>query len=175
MKCPACGRSLVPTTVEDVTVDVCEGGCGGIWFDNYELEKLDEPHELAGEALLDIEKGPGVEVDREQRLTCPKCGDVTTMRHFFSPKRQVEIDECQKCGGIWLDYGELGRIRKLYSAPEERKQAFDAYFDELFGDKVAAMRAGTEQKRKAAKKIADIFRFICPSYYIPGKQDGAAF
>jgi len=26
-------------------VDVCQNGCGGIWFDNFELEKVDEKHE----------------------------------------------------------------------------------------------------------------------------------
>ena len=52
MNCPACGNVLEEMKVGDVMVDVCQGGCGGIWFDNYELEKFDEPHESAGEELL---------------------------------------------------------------------------------------------------------------------------
>ena len=51
MNCPACKRVLEQLTVGDVTVDACRGGCGGIWFDNLELEKFDEPHEAAGEVL----------------------------------------------------------------------------------------------------------------------------
>jgi len=43
MNCPACGNILEQMTVGDVTVDVCQRGCGGIWFDNFELEKFDEP------------------------------------------------------------------------------------------------------------------------------------
>ena len=49
MKCPACEKELQQITIETITLDVCEGGCGGIWFDNFELEKVDEPHESAGE------------------------------------------------------------------------------------------------------------------------------
>ncbi|MHC4128909.1 MAG: TFIIB-type zinc ribbon-containing protein [Planctomycetota bacterium] len=40
MNCPVCENSLAEKTVESITVDVCEGGCGGIWFDNYEFEKV---------------------------------------------------------------------------------------------------------------------------------------
>jgi hypothetical protein len=50
-------------TVEGISLDVCRGGCGGIWFDRYELMKVDESRESAGKALLDIERDPGVVVD----------------------------------------------------------------------------------------------------------------
>ena len=71
MKCPACGNMLQPMTVGEVTVDACKGGCGGVWFDNFEIKKFDEPHEAAGEGLLDIERDESVFVDRNKKLTCP--------------------------------------------------------------------------------------------------------
>ena len=40
MNCPACGNVLKEMTVSDISVDVCQGGCGGIWFDNFELKKF---------------------------------------------------------------------------------------------------------------------------------------
>jgi uncharacterized protein len=52
--CPACGNSLTTTTAGRITVDVCERGCGGIWFDRYELMRVDEADESAGEGLLEI-------------------------------------------------------------------------------------------------------------------------
>ena len=58
MDCPVCGRTLGRRTVGGLRVDVCEGGCGGIWFDQFELKKVDESSESAGEALLDIERDP---------------------------------------------------------------------------------------------------------------------
>ena len=175
MKCPACGNMLQEVTVEDVTVDVCKGGCGGIWFDQFELKKFDEPHESAGQALLDVERDQSITVDRTKRLNCPKCDDIVMMRHFFSVKKDVEVDECPGCGGFWLDAGELGTIRSLFETEEERHKAADEYFSEVFGDKLAAMRAENEIKLNKARKISNMFRFICPTYYIPGKQDWGAF
>ncbi len=175
MECPACGNQLQKMTAENVTVDVCKGSCGGIWFDNLELKKFDEPHESAGEQLLEIERDESVTIDHTKRLKCPKCNDVVMMRHFFSVKKQVEVDECPGCGGFWLDAGELGKIRSLFKTEEERHKAAEDYFDEVFGDKIAAMRAENEDKLQKARKIANMFRFICPSYYIPEKQDWGAF
>ena len=41
MKCPACYNELTPRRAGQITVDVCDGGCGGIWFDNFELKRVD--------------------------------------------------------------------------------------------------------------------------------------
>ena len=175
MKCPACGRELQKMEVGDLVVDVCRNGCGGTWFDNFELEKVDEPLETAGEALLDIERDENVKVDYSQIRTCPKCRDIKMHKHFASVEKKVEIDECPGCGGFWLDFGELGKIRRQYSTEEERREAARAYFAELFGDKLAAMHAESEAQLRKAEKIAKALRFICPSYYIPGKQAWGAF
>ena len=175
MKCPACGNLLQEMTVGDVTVDVCKGGCGGIWFDNFELKKFDEPHESAGEALLGVERDESIVIDHTKRLKCPKCDDIVMMKHFFSVKKEVEVDECPGCGGFWLDAGELRRIRSLFNTEQERHQAAQEYFSEVFGDRLAAMEAESEAQLAKARKIANMFRFICPSYYIPGKQKWGAF
>jgi Zn-finger nucleic acid-binding protein len=166
MKCPACGNQLTEREVSDLTVDVCAGGCGGVWFDNHELRKLDEPHESAGEALLSIECDANVAVDHEQQRSCPRCEDMLMLRHFWSPARQVEVDECPGCGGHWLDEGELNQIRSLYDTEEERKQAAAEQFDEMFGDELEAMRAESQAKAEKARKIYNMFKFICPSYYL---------
>ena len=175
MKCPACPNQLQQMTIGDVTVDVCKGGCGGIWFDNFELKKFDEPHEAAGEALLDIECDGSIVVDRNKRLNCPKCDNVVMMRHFFSIKKQVEVDECPGCAGFWLDAGELRAIRTLFDTEEQKHQAAEDYFNDVFGDKFTKMEPESQEKAEKARKVANMFRFICPSYYIPGKQDWGAF
>jgi hypothetical protein len=66
-------------------------------------------------------------------------------------------------------------LRSLFNTEEERHKAADEYFSEVFGDKLAAMQAEDEAKLAKARKISNMFRFICPSYYIPGKQDWGAF
>jgi Zn-finger nucleic acid-binding protein len=175
MNCPACGNQLQQITVADVSVDVCKGGCGGIWFDNFELKKFDEPHESAGEELLDIERNESIVVDHSEKIKCPKCDNMVMMRHFFSIKKEVEVDECPNCGGFWLDAGELGKLRSLFNTEEEKNEAAKEYFSEVFGSQLNAMQDEDQAKLEKARKIANIFRFICPSYYIPGKQKWGAF
>ncbi len=175
MICPACGNILQAMTAGEVTVDACKGGCGGVWFDNFEIKKFDEPHEAAGEALLDIERDESIVVDHNKRLKCPKCDGIVMMRHFFSVKKSVEVDECGGCAGIWLDAGELRQIRGLFNTEAERHAAAQEYFEEVFGDDLNAMKAESEAKLAKTRKVANIFRYICPTNYIPGKQDWGAF
>jgi len=175
MNCPACTNTLTEKTVGEITVDICEGGCGGIWFDQFELKKLDEPHEHEGEELLSVRRDSSVSVDHSQRRHCPKCETTLMLRHFYSVKREVEVDECQTCAGYWLDAGELHTIRDQYPSEAEQQADAKAYFDEVFGRQLAGMRAESQEKLAKARKIAKALRFITPSYYIPGKQDGGAF
>jgi Zn-finger nucleic acid-binding protein len=175
MKCPACGNQLQEMTVSDVTVDVCQDGCGGIWFDNFELKKFDEPHESAGEELLNIERDENIVIDHTKKRNCPKCSDMVMMRHFFSTKKEVKLDECPNCCGIWLDAGELEKIRNLFSSEEEKKAAAEEYLTEVFGSDLALQQDMNKSQADRIRKITKIFRFLCPSYYIPGKQNWGAY
>jgi Zn-finger nucleic acid-binding protein len=176
MKCPACERDLTTMTAGPITVDVCSGGCGGIWFDHFELQKIDEQSESAGAELLDLPRDPAVSIDLERRRSCPKCGpDFVMLRHFTSVARKVTIDECPNCGGIFLDPGELAMIRAEYPSEEERHRAAQAYFSELFDERLASERSKGEAELASAQRFAHAFRLICPSYWLPGKQSGAAF
>lgn len=166
MNCPACGNAMSEIPVGDVKVDACQGGCGGLWFDSWELIKLDEPAENAGELLLDIPKRAGLQVDRSKPLLCPRHPGIVMTRHYWSVKRQVTVDECPECRGIFLDPGELATIRTEYASEEERRQAAEAYFDEMFGKQLAGVRESTARSRS----FAHMFRFICPSWYLEGNR-----
>ncbi len=111
IKCPACFNALTSLQVGAVNVDVCRG-CGGIWFDAFELQRVDEEHETAGDWLLQIEREQRIQVDTQRKRECPRCEGVKLKRRYYSPRRQVEIDECPGCGGYWLDAGELEKIRE---------------------------------------------------------------
>ena len=169
MKCPACGRQLQEMVAGGVTVDICKGGCGGIWFDRHELEKFDEPHEEAGQELLDVERDESLTVDHTERRKCPKCDDVVMMRHFFTVKHQVEVDECPGCGGIWLDTGELGQIRSLYTTEEERREAAETYFKDAFGTDLTVQKIACENA--PARRAANVLRFLAPSSFFWGGRD----
>ena len=111
MKCPACFNELTETKLGGVTVDVCKGGCAGVWFDAFELQKVDEQEEISAEWMLNIERDPAVRVDLSLKRACPRCDGIKLKRHFFSAKRQIEVDLCPGCAGYWLDAGELEKIR----------------------------------------------------------------
>ena len=111
MKCPACFNELTAFQLPNLTVDVCQGGCGGVWFDAFELQQVDEERETAGGPLLTIARDESLIVDKSRKRECPRCVGVKLHRHFFSAKRRVEVDECPGCGGYWLDAGELASIR----------------------------------------------------------------
>src|SRR6266481_970197 len=123
MKCPACFNELTQTQVGSLVVDVCEGGCGGVWFDAFELQRVDEETEAAGAHLLNIRRDERVQVDFGRKRECPRCAGIKLKRHFFSARRQVEVDECPNCGGYWLDAGELAKIRAEKSLSSELQKA----------------------------------------------------
>lgn len=39
-------------------------------------------------------------------MLCPRCGAELVPVHY----REVEVDKCSRCEGIWLDCGELERL-----------------------------------------------------------------
>jgi uncharacterized protein len=111
MNCPACDHLLTPARLGGVTVDVCQNGCGGIWFDAFELNKVRGAAPLGHAPPLVIQRTETGGVDFTRKRLCPRCQEQVMMRRYFSRKRVVEIDECPNCGGHWLDYGELERIQ----------------------------------------------------------------
>lgn len=176
MNCPACEHTLTEKSVGGLTVDVCEGGCAGLWLDNHELEKVDEQHESAGEALLGIAGDPSVRPDPDGPYACPQCGDDYGMhRNFFSVKREIEVDECPNCGGVWLDVGELGALRELYESEEAKQQAAAEEYRRMFGDQMERMRRESRDDLQRATRFAHALRFVLPSYWIPGDQDWGAY
>jgi len=160
MKCPACSRDLKQVNIADVIVDICENGCGGIWFDQFEIDKFDEPHETDGGILLNINRDPNVIVDNNKNRKCPRCTSFDLRKHFFSIKQEVEVDECFNCAGFWLDHGELLQIREQFKTEDNRTTETDEYFDSLVNEKWAPIYAKNEEKYRRAKKIANIFLFF---------------
>jgi len=112
MKCPACSNALTEIRVEGIAVDVCEGGCGGVWFDAFELQRLEKLAGNTGGVIGTVTRNPDIRVDASRKRDCPRCPDIKLARHFFSARRRVEVDHCPNCGGYWLDAGELENIRR---------------------------------------------------------------
>jgi Zn-finger nucleic acid-binding protein len=107
MICPACKNPLLEKSAGGMTLDMCYGGCGGIWFDADELDKVTP---RAATTLHTIWQGP-VDVKKlTEPRKCPRCEGQVLDRKWFSDRKQVEIDQCPVCGGVWLDAGEFSRV-----------------------------------------------------------------
>jgi len=92
-----------------MTLDICYGGCGGIWFDKRELEHMDP---RASISLHTVWRDPNTKVSPTQTRVCPRCLNQALERKLFSEMIRVEVDQCPKCEGLWLDEGEFSRIYK---------------------------------------------------------------
>lgn len=152
-KCPTCATDLKVKQLGEIQVDICEESCGGIWFDDLEIKKFDDSDETPGEALLStIPRGATREKQSTAPRPCPKCMGEMLFRRFYDVQNQVEVDQCLKCSGIWLDPGELSQIRSQFKTEAERYAAADAYLDKQLEHNLAALHA--EHNRNLAE-IAD--------------------
>jgi len=102
MHCPKChGIELLQAKSKStsVMIDQCPE-CNGMWFDRGELERL-----------LDVVVD-GLETPRNAELSVRKCPRCThRLRAISYRSTHIDVDACPKCTGIWLDGGELQRIR----------------------------------------------------------------
>lgn len=166
MKCPACAQALSQIATGGVQLDVCQAGCGGVWFDNFELAKFDEAHEEAG-PVLEANRSLGVSVKKTGRA-CPRCA-LPLRSRFSSVKRRVQVDECPGCAGIWLDADELDAIRSEFKTQADREQAADELFGELTEKAFAPRRAELEANRSKPRQFAAAMRWLTRTGPFPGQ------
>lgn len=65
------------------------------------------------------------------RLPCPVCLGTTMDRLSVGPKDSLQIDHCRRCGGFWLEHGEVQQLRRisaleLWKQVERRSEPFVA-------------------------------------------------
>ncbi len=112
IKCPACGKEMRKVYImsANLYLDICVNGCGGIYFDNRELEKFDEKHEHIEEIVVLLEGKTFQPVEEHVTRYCPCCYDMPLTK-MGAAGGKIQIDVCNNCGGKFLDYGELEKIR----------------------------------------------------------------
>lgn len=89
-----------------MVVDVCRS-CHGVWFDEGELNQLDDGISSNAEFLA---YQPVATED--EPLSCPRCKEpLEAISPVESP--ELVIDCCASCHGFWLDEGELDHVRAV--------------------------------------------------------------
>ena len=78
---------------------------------------------MAGPGLLKRTEAEGLRGPSATAIPCPDCGaDAKLTRGALGGPLMVVL-RCPRCGGLWLDKGELELLRKIFSAPLERTPA----------------------------------------------------
>ena len=113
LTCPACGKRMTKFFIPsgNVSVDICMDGCGGIFFDNRELNRFVGEGKDAGEILQLFLGKTFMYADQQTKRVCPACG-TDMVKNYFDATKTVQVDECYRCGGKFLDHGELEKISK---------------------------------------------------------------
>ena len=84
-------------------------------------------------------------------LSCPNCSTSMTL----SNRLGVEIDQCPRCKGVWLDRGELEKVANMQNRYEDehyqkyhygRGHDYDDYY--------------RSRKHKKRGFLGDIFDFV---------------
>ena len=128
-------KEEIETFGPNIIIDTCPK-CNGIWLDKGELGKLLKDRKLSNYLTKHIgtkSKSP---------MVCPRCGNTMDIE----TADDIEVDVCLFCGGVWLDQGEL----------EKLKDTSEAGFE---GDpQVKKEELGEERKYKA--KNSALYRFL---------------
>ena len=127
--CPACDKEMTKIYMENanVNVDICLDGCGGILFNNRELEKFDELHENADKIFEAYEGKTFAKTETTEVRICSVCG--SPMVKQGAGVGSIEIDVCNVCGAKFLDYGELEKIRRLQDKDYVHRAKVDSLVD----------------------------------------------
>lgn len=134
--CPVClGVKMVkrsPSGAPQVVVDLCPR-CGGIWFEHGEVQAVrgasgvPDPGDIdpsrAGRctscrAVVDRSDGVCPACGQKVVIDCPACDKpMEAVRH-----RDIMLDLCTSCRGVWFDREELSHIWSVALAQVQREK-----------------------------------------------------
>lgn len=130
MQCPRDGAELLSERYEaDVVVDRCPS-CDGVWLQRGELEAIQETlerdysKELRGIDVVALAYERARQAARPD-IACPNCGTVLGAEEYAYCS-QILVDRCGKCGGIWLDSGELKELERFFEREKGVRKGFFA-------------------------------------------------
>lgn len=150
INCPACGKKMEKVFIKEqgINIDICADGCGGIFFDNREFDSFDEQNEDISKIVDKLKNKKFTAVQSNSTRICPNCGAKMVKNHS-SISNEIEVDECYSCGGKFLDFGELEKIRSEYKNNEQRDADILSYVYKQVGQELA------EVDEKYANSVTD--------------------
>ena len=108
-RCPKCKVRTTRADYEGASVRLC-GECGGYWVTPVALKAIANRREIAfSEPVKERFLQLAEKSNSTEQLACLSCGKFM-VKENFKDWDDIVIDRCTKCGGIWLDAGELEKI-----------------------------------------------------------------
>ena len=139
IQCPRCWVPAKREKRRGIEIDICSQ-CKGIWLDTRELKKLLKNKDLHEH----LTKYIGIEAKSD--LVCPRCGSLMNLERA----KDVEVDVCLQCRGIWLDPGELESVAGM------KGESFETYD---FEKEVRLAEVQKKKRRSILDKLVDFFHY----------------
>lgn len=139
-----------------IQLDQC-AKCGGMWCDKWELFPVDPEEadrlETVDEKLLTAPVGL-----TRTALYCPRC--TAKLAVFNDPllPKQIELQRCSRCEGIWLNRGQLSRYKSYQKKTRGEKMGTAAIvrkIPEVYQDPKSWVVTGTQGMFAHPQGIAD--------------------
>lgn len=138
--CPHCATALREVGARARTgyllaLDQCDK-CGGIWCDRWELFPID-PGDVARLDPIDDGRLRAPVPIPDAAGRCPRC--AVALHRFRDPLLPAEahIERCRVCEGMWLNRGELSRVKRRAASKERPRDADLERIAEAYGHKAA--------------------------------------
>ena len=135
--CPECGGVLHEVYAAAnygrvLLLDQCRG-CGGVWFDRWELYFVTDKSikDLEG---IDARSFIAPVAPSPAKGQCPKCEKELSVFTDNNLPKDALIERCPGCSGLWLNRGELGKYashRKTFNAKRQDSDNGTAELDTL--------------------------------------------
>lgn len=163
MRCPIDKTAMKTISVYGGVLDVCIK-CEGVWFDakefSYAMRKFSE-----GTPDKSFDKWKEISVDsnypkhfwQEDTVLCPR--DYSKMRKSdYAGDSGVHIDRCFKCGGFWIDGGEIAKLWE-YAKPNIKHDTIGRYL-------LQEMNKAQKREEELADNMAWLFSVQSPQQFV---------
>jgi Zn-finger nucleic acid-binding protein len=108
LKCPRCKMPLNVYPVGGEEYNICPS-CNGLWVDKHEFHILSRESVVYKKEDFKDTYSRGSSVDTVSYIPCVRCGSLMNRKNFAKISGVI-LDECGR-HGVWLDAGELEKIR----------------------------------------------------------------
>jgi Zn-finger nucleic acid-binding protein len=153
-RCPRCSGEMETTTIAGVELDVCSS-CRGVWFDTGELERvlqLQTPALARIPFYADMRSREDAAWDPPPAF-CPGCSAALSSRRF-KEAIPVVTQVCPNKHGLWLDRGELRRIKQFQDS-----LAASALEDDVEAERISDTAEGDDKRAPKSIPISREMRF----------------